>query len=574
MAQQVDVVVQIGDTTIKHFTSLTINQSLFTHHTFAIVVPFEDLEEKTQFFFKGAHQALIGKGAVISFKPRYKLVPADFKFLGIVTELTLSNNSDTTNAYIIRGHSPTILMTDGYQRRAWVAGRLGGILGGVANDYAGNLLNFSIAPNYKSLIDYKAQYDENNWDFVNRLAAEYGEWCYYDGQALNIGKPGTAKQDFVIDGVQHFEMGISIKPSKHQLHHYNYQQHKAFDAPHSPGGGYGVFGDFAYQQSQATFSNAAQLWPLKDVGSAGELNGHRASLNAVTGTDLVRFHGHGENPNLTVGMTIGVTGQKLVKPGQYKQESVGNYRLTGVTHSVDEIGNYQNSFEAVPASATQPPRNPYVRQPTALPEVATVITNEDPKQLGRVKVQFHWPNRLAGKSSWVRVAMPYTGGAKGSLFIPEKDDQVLLSYEANHVDFPVVVGSLYHKDPSTNYWFDDNHQKILRTKGGNKIVMKDKPGEQEFFITNANNKGTGLHISFKDDGVVSIYTKGLVDIKAKNIKMEASKNIEMTAGTDIKIKAGSNIEIKATSKAEVDSATTNIKGTSVLVKGSMVRVNS
>lgn len=67
MAQQVTVSVQIGDAQIKHFTSLRIFQSLNTHHTFEIVVPFEDLEEKTQFFFKGAHQSLVGKGAAISF---------------------------------------------------------------------------------------------------------------------------------------------------------------------------------------------------------------------------------------------------------------------------------------------------------------------------------------------------------------------------------------------------------------------------------------------------------------------------------------------------------------------------
>ncbi len=559
MAQQVDVVVQIGDTAIKHFTSLKIEQSLFTHHKFEIVVPFEDLEDKTQFFFKGAHGALVGKGAAISFKPKYKQVAADFKFLGIVTELALLNNSETVNSYIIRGHSPTILMEDGQQRRAWVAARLGAILNTVANDYTGNLLNFAVAPKYSNLIDYKAQYDETNWNFVNRMAAEYGEWCYYDGEKLNIGKPGAITQDFVIDGVQHFDMAISIKPSKHQMHHYNYEQHKAFDAPHQPGGGYGVFGDFAYQQSQATFTNPAQLLPLKNVGSVGELNGHRASLNSVTGSDLVRFHGRGENPNLTVGISVAVTGQKLIKPGQYKQESVGNYRVIGVTHTVDEIGNYANSFEAVPSSASQPPKNPYIRQPTALPEVATVVTNEDPMQLGRVKVEFHWPNRIAGKSSWVRVAFPYTGSDRGMLFIPEKDDQVLLSYEANHVDFPVVVGSLYHKSPATNYWFDNNEQKFIRTKGGNKIVFKEKQGKQELFITNANKKSTNLHISFEGDGTITLETKGLITMKAKNIKMKASQNIEM----------------EATSKVSIKGATVDVKGTGMVdINGAMVKINS
>lgn len=562
MAQQVDVNVQIGDTRITHFRNLRITQDMHTHHTFEIVVAFEDLEEKTQFFFKGAHQALVGKGAAISFKPRYKNVTADFAFLGVVTELTLLNSSDTVNLYVIKGHSPTILLEDGQQRRTWIAAKLGGIFGTVANDYAGNLLNFNIAPNYTALIDYKAQYDESNWAFVTRMAQEYGEWCYYDGQALVIGKPGTATQNFVIDGVQHFDMAISIKPNKHQMHHYNYVQHKAFDAPHKPTSGLGVFGDFAYQQSSATFGNPAQLWPLKDVGSVGELDGHRGTLNSLNATNLVRFNGSGENPNMNVGVIVAVTGQKLVAPGKYKQESVGNYRITHMSHHVDEIGNYNNQFEAVPSSAGNPPHNPYVRQPVALPEVATVITNEDPLQLGRVKLQFHWPNRLAGKSSWVRVAFPYTGSDRGMLFIPEKDDQVLLSYEANHVDFPVVVGSLYHKSPATNYWFDNNERKFIRTKGGNKIMFYEKEGKQEIFISNANKEDTFIHISFAGDGTIKLETPGLIQLEAKNIKMHATEDITMDADRNIKITAKNDVGIEATNTMNQKATTIHVKGDS------------
>ena len=573
MAQQVTVSLQIGTSKIEHFKSIQIIQSLNTHHTFQIVVPFESLEEKSQFFFRGAHEALIGKAATISFKPKYKKVPADFKFLGVVTELSLSNNSETINSYVIKGHSPTVLMEDGQQRRAWVASKLGGIFGTVANDYAGNLLKFNIAPNFQNIIDYKTQYDETNWAFTTRLAHEYGEWCYYDGQTLNIGKPSTAKQEFVIDGVQHFDMAISIKPSKFQMHHYNYQVHKSFDAAHSPGSGYGSLGDFAYEKSNTIFSNPAQLIPLKDVGSPGELDGHRKTLNLSNGSDLVRFKGHGENPNLTVGMIVSVIGQRLIETGKFVQESIGEYRLVGISHFVDGVGNYENHFEALPASADRPPHNSFIRQPASMPEVATVFANEDPKKLGRVKVQFHWPNRLSGKSSWIRVAMPYTGGAKGSLSIPEIEDQVLISYEANHVDFPVVVGSLYHKDPSTDYWSANNYMKVMRTKGGNKLTFQDNPNSQEIYITNSNKKGTNLHISFKGDGTITLQTAGLIKLEAKDIKMQAKNNIEMQAGNNVTIKGGTNVTIKAGSNAEVSASTTDIKGSIVNVKGSMVKIN-
>lgn len=573
MAQQVNAEIVIGGKKLEHFTHLQINQSLFTHHTFEVAVPFEVLENKDDFFFKQSHSAMVGEVATISFTTVYKNVPADFKFSGIVTELTLVNDSDMINSFVITGHSPTYLMEDGIQRRAWVEQPFPNIINAVLKDYSS--FNKSVNVVYTDKIDYKAQYDESNWDYLTRLCNEYGEWCYYDGTKLVVGKAVHPEQPFVADGIQHFSMSVGVKPNQVAMMHYNYQKHERYSGKGAPVSGLGTFGDFAYSKSSSLFSQSSLQWPLRDIQFSAQLVDAVEATNKANATDLVRFNGAGENPNLGVGVIVNVTARKLdiAETNKFKEESAGKYRINTISHSVDSVGNYENHFEAVPFSVDAPPLNPYAHQPTALPEVATVKFNADPLQLGRVKVEYHWPNTLMAKSSWIRVAVPYTGGARGALFIPEIEDQVLISYEANHVDFPVIVGSLYHKDPSTNYWFDNNYQKIIRTKGGNKIVMKDKPGEQEFFITNSNNKGTSLHISFKGDGVIHMQTKGLIKLEAKDIKMQAKNNIEMQAGKDVTIKAGTNIEIKAGTKAEVSATTTDIKGSAVNVKGSMVKIN-
>ncbi|MBO0950795.1 type VI secretion system Vgr family protein [Fibrella forsythiae] len=562
MAQQVKADIVIGGKKLEHFTHLQINQSLFTHHTFEIAVPFEVLEDKNDFFFKQSHTAMVGEVATISFKPLYKNVSADFKFSGIVTELTIVNNTDMINSFLIKGHSPTYLMEDGHQRRAWVETPLPMIMNAVLKDYPGSSLPRNVDLTYTSLIDYKAQYDESNWEFVTRLCREYSQWCYYDGTKLILGRPENQTVPFLIDGIQHFNMSVSLKPNQFQMYHYNYQKDEDYRSNGKPVNGIGVFGNFAYAKSASLFSRTSLRWPLRDVQTKSELDEAVEATNISNATDLITFEGAGENPNLTIGIIVDVTTQKLTAPGKYKQESVGKYRIIGMIHFVDEVGNYGNRFEAVPFSAEMPPRNSLVRTPTALPEIATVIKNDDPKKLGRVKVKFHWPNALEAKSSWVRVAMAYTGGARGSLFIPEVNDQVLISYEANHVDFPVIAGSLYHKDPATNYFFDNNYQKIIRTKGGNKIVMKDKPGEQEFFITNANNKDTGLHISFKDDGVIQIYTKGLIQMEAKNITMHTTENITMHAEGNVKITADKEMALHGQKKVDVTGTEFNVKADS------------
>lgn len=582
MAQQVEVNVTVGGQQIKHITRLRIDQSLFTHHTFEIVVPFEALEDKKDFFFKNAHQSVCGKPVTISFKPYFKNVSADFMFMGIATELVLNNNSEMVNSFIIKGHSPTYLLEDGVQRRAYVRQSLGKIFGGVLSDYPDNLLRKSIRPEYSKAIEYKAQYDESNFDFLSRLAAEYGEWFYYNGKELVVGKVNAKTEQFVIDGVQSFDMSISLKPTRFKMYHYNYLKHEEYSSPAQPVSGLGTLGDFAVQQSQGLFGQTSQLWPLKDVQAKGDLDDAVEMVNATNATDLVRFQGAGENPNLSVGVIVNVVGQKLIAPGKYKKENFGKYRITAITHTVDAIGNYENFFESVPENSNFPPRNSSVRMPIALPEIAKVFDNEDPKKLGRVRVLFYWPNQMQAKSSWIRVAHAYTGSSRGSLFIPEIDDQVMITYEANHVDFPMVVGSVYHKSTQNDYWFDNNYQKFIRTRGGNKIVFKDKPGEQELFITNANKKGTNFHISFKDDGTITLQTAGLIQMEAKDIKMTAKNSIEMEARNHVKIttkqfevQAQQKAEIKAGQQIEVQSTQVDVKGSALVdVKGMVIKLNS
>ncbi len=596
MAQQVTVKVDIGGVPLKHVTHLRIEQSMFTHHTFEIVVPIEDIEGKGAFFFNKAHQQLCGKPISIRFKPYFKNVPDDFEFNGVVTELVLHNDSEMVNSFIIKGHSPTFLMEDGQQRRAFLKVGLADIFGGVLFPYPQNLLPRRISPKNGDVFEYKAQYDESNYDFICRLAAEFGEWCYYNGTELVLGKPDNKTQPFVVDGVQHFDMAIGLKPNLYAMSHYNYVKHETYKSGGQPPP-LDTYGTFAYNQSGSLFGRSSLLWPLKDVQAQGQLDGAVQDVNASNAADLVRFQGSGENPNLNVGVIVNVTGQRLNSARQFEKVDVGSYRITHITHTVDTIGNYENFFEAIPAASGHPPRNPHARMPLALPEIATVYKNKDPKKLGRVKVKYHWPNRDSCESAWMRVAFPYTGSSRGMLFIPEEGDQVLISYEANHVDFPLIVGSIYHKSPSNDYWFDENYQKIIRTKGGNKLVFKDKPGEQEVFITNANKKGTNLHISFKGDGTITLHTDGLIQLEAKDIKMTAKENIEMNAKNmtvkvqqDIKVtskttkvSALDSVELSGTKQATLKSSVkTEVQGTQVEVSGNalidikapLVKINS
>ena len=133
-----------------------------------------------------------------------------------------------------------------------------------------------------------------------------------------------------------------------------------------------------------------------------------------------------------------------------------------------------------------------------IPGVVTGVVKsvEDPDQQGRVQISLPY---LGGQndSTWAPVATLMTGGGRGSWFMPEVGDEVLVAFNQEDVQHPFIIGFLWNgkdkppaKDISTKVRrlrtvsghqidFDDigGEEKItITTKGGNKILMDDTPG--------------------------------------------------------------------------------------------------
>src|SRR5689334_1534804 len=75
--------------------------------------------------------------------------------------------------------------------------------------------------------------------------------------------------------------------------------------------------------------------------------------------------------------------------------------------------------------------------------VATVVQNQDPEGLGRVKVRFPWREN-PDESHWARIAVPMAGGDRGAWFLPEVGDEVLVACDAERVEHPYVLGALWN----------------------------------------------------------------------------------------------------------------------------------
>lgn len=526
MAIAVSVSISIdGGPPLRDYHSVSIRQELFAHHSFQLAVPYELLEtERGDGFFHQAHERYCGKPVAIQFTPTVAQHPP-LLFKGLITHIALSNSGDFAHSFVLSGFSPTYLLEAGVQRRTFLKKDLKTIFAEVLQPHDQNVLpHEALAPQHQDQVKYTVQYGESNYAFLRRLADEYGEWFYYDGQALRLGQPTDQPAlPFQVQGSEGFTMAIELQPTQFVLGRYDYLAHQAYQGTSQSQAlsQLNPFADFALRHSESLFTQPAQLLAGRHVRSQQQLDTTIREWKENQVSSLVTLQGTGENPGFAVGRVVAATGSQGGKPHDY-----GRYRLTEVTHSV-QANQYQNTFVALPDATKHPPANPQVQPPQGVPELGEVIDVADPHNLGRVRVRYYWPVRAQAdaETGWVRVSTPYSGNGKGQLFVPEVGSQVLVGYEQGQAEFPVVLGNLFHpQNPQqAKYTTPQNHLKGMQTAGGNKFVMNDTKDAQTILLSNSNNKATAIEVGFKGDGSITLKSNGPVTVLSPHITLEAGE---------------------------------------------------
>lgn len=223
--------------------------------------------------------------------------------------------------------------------------------------------------------------------------------------------------------------------------------------------------------------------------------------------------------------------------------------------------------------------------------VGEVTEIRDPLGLGRVKVDFPWlaednedavvidqKDRRA-HSYWARIATMMGGGARGSYFIPEVGEEVLVAFEHGELDRPVVIGMLWNKEAKPPVTMDadgkndvrgiysrSNHQIVLNDSGDkSSILIVDSTGKNYIRIDTAMGK---MELAVVGD--MTIKATGNIEISAgQSLTITANKSVGVKAAMDANFEGGTTIAIKGNTEATVESSvSTEVKGTIVGVKGS------
>ena len=172
---------------------------------------------------------------------------------------------------------------------------------------------------------------------------------------------------------------------------------------------------------------------------------------------------------------------------------------------------------------------------------AVVRDLKDPDGLGRVKVALPWSPDGSGGSyeAWARVATLMAGRNRGSWFVPDVDDEVLVVFMAGDVRQPAVVGGLWNGVDTPPAQMDgggQNYLKALRSRNGVKLTLDDHDGQEQLILETPGGQKVTLR-----DGPGQIE---LQDSNGNSVKLEAA-GVTVTTAAKVTVNAGASVEINA-----------------------------
>jgi len=157
----------------------------------------------------------------------------------------------------------------------------------------------------------------------------------------------------------------------------------------------------------------------------------------------------------------------------------------------------------------------------------SVIDNRDPQQLARVLVRVSVVAETR-RGVWARLATMMAGADRGTLFIPEVGDEVIVAFENGDVGRPCVLGALWNAKarPPANA---ANDVKTIRLRNGVTVRMVDSVSANSLTFETPSGQRIALehnppavHIDDGNGNSIRLTPSGIEMVAPVAIKLTAS----------------------------------------------------
>ena len=476
---------------------------------------------------------------------------AEISFRGIIMS---ASGSRIGSQYIINveARSKEALLDNNPNCKSFEEKTLNDIVNDVIDTNDSNGIEATVDARFTDAIAYCVQYNETDYQFLQRLARRYGEWLYNDGEQMifgNLVSQEAVRLNYPSKDIPSYNVDLKMQ---HVAFSHLSSSYNAYDATCKEGleemqRSYNPLGDSVFEASESHFSKPT----LQNLHSGGfaDQDGRETILNVSTKTQargekagMLTYSGNTYCSKLKIGTTLVIVDNFITDDVTNTKSEVDQDEIliTELLHTFSSDEIYSNHFVGIPSACDYPPYANSDVYPAAPSCRAKVTDNEDPMDLGRIRVQFDWQAQLDENmmTPWIRIAQPYAGGGKGFSFIPEIGEEVMVDFEGGNAERPYVKGTLYNGVGNPDAaWLPGNNSrnqiKAIRTRNGHTIEIHDE-GNDGYIRIYDNEKENYILTFSTDRKLIMLESTGNIELYAKNdIIMHAGHDITATADHDI-----------------------------------------
>jgi Rhs element Vgr protein len=285
---------------------------------------------------------------------------------------------------------------------------------------------------------------------------------------------------------------------------------------------------------------------------------------------------------------------KIIKLAGVGARFEGKVFVTGVIHEIKD-NNWTTECEFGMPDEWFSQRTDIVAPPASgiLPgveglQIGKVLKLDgDPLQENRIQVKIPVLKNDA-EGIWARLAQFYGTNAKGSFFIPEIDDEVIIGYFNNDPTQPVILGSLYSSKIKPPYELTSNNFKkaivskeklTLEFDDEKKIITIKTPGANSIII---NDDAKSITIADQNKNKICLSDSGIMIDSGKDITLKANGKIMLDATDAVSIGSKADVAMKGNNVNVTANIGTTVKGNATaeisasgntIIKGAMVMIN-
>lgn len=497
---------------------------------------------------------------------------AEISFQGIIMS---ASGSRVGSQYIVNveARSREALLDDNPNCKSFEEMTLNDIVNDVIDLKDGNKVDATVDSRFTDAIAYCVQYNETDYQFLQRLARRYGEWLYNDGKQMvfgNLVSQDAVSLSYPSKDIPSYSVDLKMQhvAFNHITSSYNAYEATCKDGLEEMKRPYNTLGDSVFEASESNFTKPT----LQNLHSGGfaDQDGRDTILKVSTKTQargekagMLTYSGNTYCSKLKIGATLVIVDNYITDAFTNTKSDIpqDEILITELLHSFSSDESYSNHFNGIPAACDYPPYANSDVYPVAPSCRAKVTDNEDPMDWGRIRVQFDWQAELDKenmKTPWLRIAQPYAGGEKGFSFIPEIGEEVMIDFEGGNAERPYVKGCLFNgdaqygtpdpawqpkkdkKDSEESERVKDNHIKAIRTRNGHTIEIHDE-GDDGYIRIYDNKKENYILTFSTDEKLIKLESTGNIELYAKNdIIMEAGHDMKIKVGNDKALEVGHN----------------------------------